>query len=119
MDKTTEIDINDYSFHDSEILEVRETNYQILEFLIDFPTDWEKNVFERHVISFHDVINYSIKEIPFEVTITILDINDLGSVTRTWGQGKNAMKATRNSIEIVTNAGSRKIEYSTCHFKKA
>jgi hypothetical protein len=53
------IKLKDFSFHDFQIIEVRETGNQTLEFLVDFLTDWENNVSELHILSFHDVIALS------------------------------------------------------------
>lgn len=111
--------ISDYSFHDSEILRVTENHNQILEFLIDFPTDWNNNIFEYHLLKFHDVISYKVDEIPFAGPVTILEINELKSVAKMLGHGENAIKTTRNKIEMITNAGSRTIEYTDCYITKA
>jgi len=92
------MDISDYSFHDTTILQVREyPEFQILEFHIDFPVDWETNKFELRILKFTQVTYYSFDTIQFAGNPTILDINEMGT--------------TKNKIEIITNAGKRIIEY--------
>lgn len=108
------MNIDDFSFHDSQILEVKETLEQTIEFLIDFPTDWEKNIFERRILRFKDVINYHIDEIPFARQPTILQIVNLGQIRKVFGADKNKIEVVRNKIEMQTNAGNRIIEYSDC-----
>ncbi|HMO34272.1 MAG TPA: hypothetical protein PKE07_14850 [Lacibacter sp.] len=108
------MNIDDFSFHDSQILEVKETSEQTIDFLIDFCTDWQNNIFEKRILRFKDVINYHIDEIPFAGQPTILDIVNLGQFTKTFGTGRNQIEAVRNKIEMQTNAGNRTIEYSEC-----
>ena len=108
------MNIDDFSFHDSQILEVKETSEQTIDFLIDFCTDWQNNVFERRILKFKDVINYQIDEIPFIGRPTILEIINFGQITKTFGTGRNQIEAVRNKIEMQTNAGNRIIEYSDC-----
>jgi hypothetical protein len=86
------------SFHDSEILEVRENSGdQSLDFFIEFPVNWRDNKFEPRILRFTDVISYSKNEIPFTGNPTILEIKIISS----------------SKIEMVTNAGSRIIEFSS------
>ncbi len=106
--------IDDFSFHDSRILEVRETSDQTIEFILDFCSDWQNNIFEQKILRFKDVITYHSDEIPFAGQVTILEIKNLGEITRTFGQGRNQFEVKRNKVEIHTNAGIRVIEYSTC-----
>jgi len=109
------MNIDDYSFHDSRILSVTEnTQDHYLDFLLDFPTNWEDNIFEPRILRFTEVIFYSIDEIPFFGQPTILEIINFGQVTKNWGTGRNLIEATRMKIEIQTNAGNRIIEYKEC-----
>jgi len=108
------MNIDDISLHDSQILEVKETSDQTLDFLIDVCTDWQNNVFEKRVLRFKDVINYYIDEIPFAGRPTILEIINFGQITKTFGTDRNKIEAVRNKIEIQTNAGNRTIEYCDC-----
>ena len=113
------MDIDDFSFHDSTILEIREfPENQILELLLDFPVDWENNLFEHRILKFNEVINYKLSSIPFRGSPAILEINKLGVVKYEFGSGRNAINAERNKIEIITNAGKRTIEYTTCEMMK-
>lgn len=108
------MNINDFDFHDAEILEVRETEEQTIDFFIDFCTDSPNNVFEKRILRFNGVIIYQIDEIPFGGRPTILEIVNFGQFTRIFGTGRNQIKAVINKIEMQTNAGNRIIEYSTC-----
>ena len=107
--------IDDFSFHDSTILEVRETTVdQTLDFIINFPTNWVENKFERRVLRFFDVIYYCINEIPFAEQPTILQIVNLGQIIKDFGSDTNPLKTVRNKIDMQTNSGSRLIEFSKC-----
>ena len=108
------MNIDDFSFHDSQIIEVKETSEQTIEFLIDFCTEWQNNIFEKRILKFKGVINYHIDEIPFGGRPTILEIVDFGQYTKIFGTGRSQIEALRNKIEMQTNAGNRTIEYSEC-----
>ncbi len=112
--KTTAMNIDDFSFHDSKILEVKETSEQIIDFLIDFPTDWQNNIFEKRILRFKDVINYYIDEMPFVGRPTILQIINFGQIKKIFGADRNQFETVRNKIEMQTTAGNRTIEYSEC-----
>ena len=109
------MNIEDYSFHDSQILGVTEnTTDHSFEFLLDFATDWSNNIFERRILKFTEVIFYNIEEIPFVGLPTILNIVNFGQIEKAFGTGRNQISATRTKIEIQTNAGNRIIEFSEC-----
>ncbi|OQP50882.1 hypothetical protein A4H97_03390 [Niastella yeongjuensis] len=73
------------SFHDSTILEVKEdTKTQALDFLLDYPTDWDNNIFENKILRFIDAIVYIKKEIPFLGPPAILSIKQLQSPKHTY-----------------------------------
>jgi hypothetical protein len=111
------MNIDDFSFHDSRILSVTEnTQDHYFDFLLDFPTNWEDNIFEPRILRFTKVIFYVIDEIPFEGQPTILEIVNLGQITKDFGIGRNHFEAIRTKIEIQTNAGNRIIEYQECSF---
>jgi hypothetical protein len=111
------MNIDDFDFHDSQILSVTEnTQDHYLDFLLDFPTNWQDNIFEKRILRFTEVIFYNIDEIPFFGQPTILEIVNFGQVTKSWGSERNHMEATRWKIEIQTNAGNRIIEYGECIF---
>jgi len=107
---------DEVSFHDSQILKVIENpNGQILEFIIDFPTNWEENIFEHKVLKFEGVIFYNVEEIPFGGLPTILDILNLGEIEKDFSSGQSEWKTLRNRIKIVTNSGNRIVEFSECN----
>jgi hypothetical protein len=106
--------IDAFSFHDSNILEVKETAEQTIDFSLNFPIDWQNNVFEKRILRFKGVIYYHIDEIPFGGQPTILQIINIGRITKFFGSDKDKFETVRNKIEIQTNAGKRIIEYSDC-----
>lgn len=108
---------DDISFHDSQILQVTENlKENILVILLDFPTNWEENIFENKILRFTDVIFYNVDEIPFSGSPTILEIVDLGETKKVFGIGRNQIETLRRKVEIKTNAGNRIIEFSKCNF---
>ena len=107
------MNLDNISFHDSKILEVKEiTSEQKVDFLLDYPVDWENNIFENRILRFKDVIFYLVEEIPFAGQPTILEVNNLGKIKKDYGIGKNKLETIRNKIEMKTNAGKRIIEFS-------
>ncbi|MCP9752330.1 hypothetical protein [Ferruginibacter sp. HRS2-29] len=111
------MNIDDHSFHDSLILGVTEnTQDHYLDFVLDFPTNWEDNIFEQRVLRFTDVTFYGIDEIPFFGQPAISEIINMGQVTKSWGTKRNRIEATKTKIEIQTNAGTRIIEFGECFF---
>jgi hypothetical protein len=109
------MNIDDYSFHDAILLSVTENSHEhYLDFLLDLPTNWDENTFEKRILRFKDVIFYNIDEIPFEGHPTILSIVNYGQITKSFGTGNNYFEVTRAKIEILTNAGNRIIEFSDC-----
>ncbi len=90
------MDINDIHFHDCQlrrVIELCSTHDLLME--VDYPVDWENNLFEPRTIAFRDVLNYQIDEGPFFGAPTILDVQDLGPV------------GSRRNLRIQTNAGVR------------
>ncbi len=107
--------IDDLSFHDTYILEVKEiSSEQTMEFLIDFPTDWENNFYEKKILKFTGVITYQIEDLPFHGPPTILDIVNLGKFTKSFGTGRNQIDTEVTKIEMQLNAGNRMIEFANC-----
>jgi hypothetical protein len=100
------MNIDDWSFHDSVILEVIENTKELsIEILLDFPVDWGNNVFEKRTLKFNGVVTYQVNEIPFVGQQTILNIIKLEL---------NERKLDSQSIQIQTNAGNRLIEFDKC-----
>ncbi|ANE49959.1 hypothetical protein [Flavisolibacter tropicus] len=104
---------DDFSFHDAIVLEVREdTASQTLDFLLHFPVDWENNVFENKVLRFKDAIVYIKKEIPFLGRPTIMEIKQLHSQKHTYMNAYGTVQSSKLKVEIMTNAGSRFVEFN-------
>lgn len=101
------------SFHDSTILEVKEdTQNQTLDFLLDYPTDWDNNIFEKKVLRFIDAIIYIKKEIPFSGSPSIMEIKQLQSPKHTYTLADDITASSKYKVEIVSTAGSRFIEFN-------
>ena len=93
--------LEDIHFHDARLLQVTEyPEVDDLVLRVDYPVDWENNVFEQKLIVFHDVLNYTVEEGPFAGLPTILDIEE-----------SNA-QGDRQKIFLKTNAGTRSLEFS-------
>jgi len=106
---------NEISFHDSKILKVTENlDGQIIDFFIDFPTDWENNIFEQKILRFENVTFYSLEEIPFVGLPTILDIINLEQTSHDYSALQDNFFVIRNKVKIETNSGSRIVEFSDC-----
>jgi len=118
MDNTINI-IDDISFHDSKILKITENvEKQSLDFLLDFPVDWNNYAYEKRILRFEDVVFYNVDELPFAGFPTILNIKSFGKITKKYGNGNKEIKIERTRVEIETNAGKRIVEFSECKFVK-
>jgi len=94
------VDLSNIHFHDTGLLcVVEDTTEHTLTFEVDYPTNWEANVFERRWIVFCDALDYRVSEGPFHGSPTILDVQITGTV------------AGRSQLQIDTNAGTR---YLSC-----
>lgn len=94
---------DEISFHDSQILKVIEnSNGQILEFIINFPSNWEENIFEHKVLKFEGVIFYNVEEIPFSGLPTILNIVSLGEIEKDFSTIKRQFCA-KNTCQFNFN----------------
>ncbi len=90
------MDISNIHFHDTVILGVLvDTTEDTVTFEVDYPTDWDANIFERRWIVFEDVLDYRVSEGPFQGSPTILDVTIVEHL------------APRYRIQIDTNAGTR------------
>lgn len=102
----------DFPIHDSEIIFVKEdTLNNTIDFVINYPTDWESNTFEIKILRFYNCLNYMTKEIPFASRPQILDFKDYGEINYSVGEGRNKIEIKRRKIELITNAGSRILEF--------
>jgi hypothetical protein len=74
---------------------IEDPKSQTIDFHIDYPINWDKNVFEPKILRFNNVTLYHHTEIRFAGPPTILEINILNT----------------NKINLITNAGERIIEF--------
>ncbi len=90
------MNLDEIHFHDSCLLKIIEdTESDELHFEVDYPTDWEKSIFDKRTITFTDVLHYQVHEGPFSGPPTILDVTEVGE------------ENNRKLIRIDTNAGYR------------
>jgi hypothetical protein len=102
----------EFAIHDSTILSVIEnTQNNTLDFIIDYPVDYDNNVYCEKTLRFYEFLNYEIKEIPFATQPVLLDFNDLGEINYTIGEERNKIEIKRRKIELITNAGKRLLDY--------
>lgn len=96
------MELADIHFHDSRLRRVTELpESDDLLFEVDYPVDWENNLFERRIIRFRDVLNYRVDEGPFSGAPTLLDAYDQGQV------------GSRRSVVLQTNAGTRSLLFGS------
>ena len=92
------MDISAIHFHDTQILRVIEDCIaDTLTMEVEYPVDWERNVFERRLLVFDDVHSYQVFEQPFHGSPTILDVE----VVATEGEWSR--------LRLDTNAGRREL----------
>lgn len=104
----------DFFVHDSRITKVIEdTQNDSLDFVLDYPVDWENGIYEKKILRFNDYLNYEIKEIPYATQPVILDFKDLGENKSSIGEGRSRIEIIRNKIVLITTAGTRTTEYTT------
>ena len=104
--------ISDIFIHDSEIISVIEdAQSDTIDFVINFPVDWDNDLFKKKILRFYDCLNYTIKEIPFSGRPSILNFKDYGEINYSIGEGRSKIDINRRKIEFITNAGARFLEY--------
>ena len=92
------MNFNDYFLHDATVLKVIEyPETQTFDFHINYPINWEENIFEPKIIRFNNVTLYHHNEIRFNGLPTILKVDII-----------NELK-----IALITNSGERIIEFET------
>jgi hypothetical protein len=92
--------LEDINFHDSVIHRVTENPEEdSLSFEVDYPVDWEKEIYERKIIKFADVLNYQVYEGPFAGKPTFLDWSIVGN------------ENDRDIVRLETNAGYRQFSF--------
>ena len=94
----TRMDISAIHFHDTQILRVIEDcETDTLTMEVEYPVDWDRNVFEKRLLIFEDVHGYQVFEGPFEGCPTILEASIIGTEDR-WSR-----------LRLETNAGRREL----------
>ena len=92
-------------WHDSEIESVIELpSKDVIIFNVQYPVDWEKNIFEPRSIIFEEYFSYEVAEMPFVGNPTILDAEILSEVSSQFKNGGFF------KVHIETNAGNRFIK---------
>ena len=92
------MDISTIHFHDTQILRVIEDcAADTLTMDVEYPVDWERNVFEKRRLVFEDVHGYRVFDGPFEGCPTILDASIISTEGR-WSK-----------VRLETNAGWREL----------
>ena len=92
------MDISTIHFHDTQILRVIEDcEADTLTMEVEYPVDWEHNVFEKRLLVFEDVHGYQTFDGPFQGCPTILD----ASIVSTDGRWSR--------VRLETNAGHREL----------
>lgn len=95
------MDLSAIHFHDAIILKVVEnTAEDTLTFEVDYPTNWDDNIFERRWLTFGDVLDYRVSEGPFHGSPTILNV-----------QADETVEGLYH-LRIDTNAGFRQFSCS-------
>ncbi len=99
--------MNDIYWHDTVIERVIETpSKSELVMEVDYPTDWEKNVYEPRSIVFTNPLDYRIDEGPFRGNPTILSA---------------AIEETDDGyhrIVLKTNAGQRSLRFKNVEIRE-
>lgn len=108
------MNLTDLNIHDSQILKVIEDSQNdTIDFILEYPIDYENNIFEKRKLRFYDFLNYNINEIPFAGIPTIIEISEFKTKRYKVGVGKNEIEIVRNFVEFSTNCGLRTIEYKS------
>lgn len=100
--------MNDIYWHDSvinRVVETPSTSELVME--VDYPVDWENNIFEPRSIVFTDYLDYHIQEGPFVGNPTIIEAtieHASGSYYR---------------IVLETNAGRRSLRFRNLEIRKS
>ena len=68
---------------------------------VQYPSDWENNVFEPKCIIFEDYYSQEVNEIPFSGSPTILNAEVVSDITSPLGVGGYI------KVKLETNAGER------------
>ena len=100
--------IDDIHWHDSELVSVVEIpSKDILVFNVQYPVNWEQNIFAPKSIVFGGYYSHEVNEMPFEGNPTILHA-EISSEVSTLFEDSGFFE-----IKIETNAGERVIKAKT------
>ncbi len=100
VSKVRDMKLSDIHFHDSVLNAVIEnTVIDELRFDVDYPTDWDNNVFSQAYIVFSNVKEYEIHEIPFDGSPIIMGYEIISEADN------------RCKVKLNTNAGYRMFSY--------
>ena len=94
------IRLEDIHFHDCVLLrvvEAPETDELIMD--VEYPVDWDNELYEPRSIVFTEVLNYEVHEGPFQGAPTILDYSLISS------------DSAGSRIRLETNAGYRLLTF--------
>jgi len=92
------VDIPTIHLHDTVILRVIEDAFEdTLTFEVDYPRNWDANVFSRRWLVFDDVLDYRVCEGPFHGLPTVLAVQAIGVAPH------------RTRLRLETNAGFREL----------
>jgi hypothetical protein len=92
--------LEDVHLHDATIIRVIERPAKsVLAFELDYPEDWENEVYVAKTLIFRDPLEYRVDEGPFHGSPTLLEANIVS-------------KGTRFAVVLETNAGRRSLSYS-------
>ena len=101
------MDISNIHFHDTLILRVIEdAAADTLTMEVEYPVDWENNIFEKRLLIFEDVHGYQIFDGPFDGRPTILGASII-STDGGWSK-----------IRLETNAGNRELNCKSVRLVK-
>ena len=101
------MDISNIHFHDTLILRVIEdAAADTLTMEVEYPVDWENNIFEPRLLIFEDVHGYQIFDGPFDGRPTILGASIISTDGR-WSR-----------IRLETNAGNRELNCKSVRLVK-
>lgn len=92
------MDISSIHFHDTRILRISEDcEADTVTMEVDYPVDWERDIFEKRSLVFDDANSYQVFEGPFQGCPTILETEIVSTKDR-WSR-----------LRLTTNAGYREL----------
>jgi hypothetical protein len=93
--------LEDLHLHDSTIIRVIELPaLSVLAFELDYPEDWQNEIYVSKTLIFRDALGYAVEEGPFSGNPTLLDAHI-------------EPQGARFFVVLNTNAGTRKLSYSS------